>query len=84
MTTTSLWGAAFAFVSLGEILTPTGMVGGLLIMGGCVLGNLTPEAPKKNLDTMDEPSSMVPMVNSTDTYLRERSTSTESYPSYTK
>jgi len=46
MTTTSLWGAAFAFVSLGEVLNPTGMVGGLLIMGGCILGNLSPPEGK--------------------------------------
>lgn len=46
MTTTSIWGAAFAFATLGEVLTPTGMVGGLLITGGCVLGNMAPPTTK--------------------------------------
>ena len=79
MTTTSLWGAAFAFLSLGEVLTPTGMIGGLLVMGGCVLGNLTPEAPKSALGVVEEATSMIiPMVNSTDSSLRERSMSVES------
>ena len=47
MTTTSLWGAGFGYVTLGEMLTPTGMLGGLLIMGGCVLGNIRPEGVSK-------------------------------------
>lgn len=50
MTTTSLWAASFGFITLGEVLTPTGMVGGLLIMLGCVLGSLVPQpAAKPNL-----------------------------------
>jgi drug/metabolite transporter (DMT)-like permease len=46
MTTVSLWGAAFAYIGIGEVLTPTGMVGGALIMGGCVLGNISPGKSK--------------------------------------
>jgi len=41
MTTTSLWGASFAYVTIGEVLSPTGLFGGLMILGGCVLGNLS-------------------------------------------
>jgi drug/metabolite transporter (DMT)-like permease len=47
MTTISLWGAAFAYVTIGEVLTPTGMLGGLLILGGCVVGNLSPKSKNK-------------------------------------
>ena len=42
MTSVSLWGAAFAYVTLGEVLSPIGMFGGVLIMIGCALGNLSP------------------------------------------
>ena len=47
MTTISLWGALFAFFTIGEVLTPTGLLGGLMILGGCVLGNLSPGKPKQ-------------------------------------
>ena len=46
MTSVSLWGAAFAYVTLGEVLSPIGMFGGVLIMGGCALGNLAPSSSK--------------------------------------
>ena len=42
MTSVSLWGAAFAYITLGEVLSPIGMFGGVLIMIGCALGNLVP------------------------------------------
>eukprot|EP00536_Pseudo-nitzschia_multiseries_P013361 jgi/Psemu1/211431/e_gw1.567.2.1 len=52
MTTTSLWGASFAYVTIGEVLSPTGVFGGLMILGGCVLGNHTSyRAQKDKLDT---------------------------------
>ncbi len=70
MTTTSLWGAAFAFVALGEVLTPSGMVGGLLIMGGCILGNVSPQQPAK---TMDDALIVLPILNGTQSDIRERS-----------
>jgi hypothetical protein len=77
MTTTSLWGAGFAFATLGEILTPAGMVGGLLILVGCALGNLSPEKPPKSVD---EAPMALPLVGSPDSsYLRERSMSSDSY-----
>lgn len=47
MTTTSLWGASFAYVTIGEVLSSTGFLGGLLILGGCMLGNLSPLDPTK-------------------------------------
>ena len=47
MTTVSLWGAMFAYVGLGEVMTPIGMVGGALIMGGCIFGNTMPEGNSK-------------------------------------
>ena len=37
MTSVSLWGSAFAYMTMGEILPPIGWVGGLLILGGCAL-----------------------------------------------
>lgn len=35
MTSTSLWAAAFSYVTLGEIMSPTSLAGGLLILSGC-------------------------------------------------
>jgi drug/metabolite transporter (DMT)-like permease len=46
MTTTSLWGASFAYVTIGETLSPIGFFGGIMILGGCILGNLAPDAQK--------------------------------------
>lgn len=43
MTTVSLWGSMFAYIGLGEVLTPIGMLGGGLILGGCILGNIPPD-----------------------------------------
>jgi drug/metabolite transporter (DMT)-like permease len=37
MTSVSLWGSAFAYVFTGEVLPAIAMVGGLLILAGCVL-----------------------------------------------
>mmetsp|Transcript_23052 Transcript_23052/g.49081 ORF Transcript_23052/g.49081 Transcript_23052/m.49081 type:complete len:411 (+) Transcript_23052:53-1285(+) len=48
MTTTSLWAASFAYVTIGEVLSPTGLLGGLLILGGCVLGNLSSSRLQKD------------------------------------
>lgn len=54
MTTISLWGALFGFLALGEVLTPSGMIGGALILAGCVLGNVSPPGKEK-----DEPAPAV-------------------------
>mmetsp|Transcript_4804 Transcript_4804/g.13876 ORF Transcript_4804/g.13876 Transcript_4804/m.13876 type:complete len:314 (-) Transcript_4804:1390-2331(-) len=55
MTTTSLWGASFAYVTIGEVLSPTGLFGGLMILGGCVLGNHTSYRTNKyKLETPNE------------------------------
>ena len=48
MTTISLWGALFGFLALGEVLTASGMLGGALILTGCVLGNISPPSKEKN------------------------------------
>jgi len=37
MTSVSLWGSAVAYFSMGEVLSPIGWVGGLMILSGCVL-----------------------------------------------
>ena len=37
MTSISLWGSAFAYLTLGEVMTPVAMVGGLSILAGCLL-----------------------------------------------
>lgn len=47
MTSISLWGSAFAYLSMGEVLAPVGMLGGLLILSGCVLTS-TQESPNKD------------------------------------
>lgn len=57
MTTTSLWGASFAYVTIGELLSPTGFLGGLLILGGCVMGNLASPVSKEKLETLPALSS---------------------------
>jgi drug/metabolite transporter (DMT)-like permease len=54
MTTISLWGASFAYIGIGEVMSPAGMVGGLLIMAGCVLGNITPGKSKQALPLYKE------------------------------
>ena len=40
MTSVSLWGSAFAYVTMGEVLPPIGMLGGLAILAGCVLSSM--------------------------------------------
>lgn len=40
MTSVSLFGSAFAFVTMGETMSPIGMAGGLLILAGCVFSSL--------------------------------------------
>jgi len=37
MTSISLWGSLFAFLTMGEVMTPIAMVGGLCILAGCLL-----------------------------------------------
>jgi len=37
MTSISLWGSAFAYLTMGEVMTPIAMVGGLSILAGCLL-----------------------------------------------
>ena len=37
MTSISLWGSALAYFTLGEVMTPVAMVGGLSILAGCLL-----------------------------------------------
>ena len=54
MTSVSLWGSAFAYVTMGEVLSPIGMAGGALLLGGCLVSSLMGE---KEVET--EPSSFV-------------------------
>lgn len=49
MTSVSLWGSAFAFLTLGEIVSPVGMLGGLLILAGCIVS--TKQGEKKTTET---------------------------------
>lgn len=37
MTSISLWGSLFAFLTMGEVMTPIAMVGGSSILAGCLL-----------------------------------------------
>jgi len=37
MTSISLWGSAFAYFTMGEVMTPIAMMGGLSILAGCLL-----------------------------------------------
>lgn len=50
MTTTSLWGASFAYFTIGEVLSTTGMVGGLMILAGCGLSATAPAPTKGKTD----------------------------------
>jgi drug/metabolite transporter (DMT)-like permease len=50
MTTISLWGAGFAYLALGEVLNTSGMIGGLLIMAGCILGNVNAGGDPAEMD----------------------------------
>uniref|UniRef100_A0A7S3L6W3 EamA domain-containing protein n=1 Tax=Amphora coffeiformis TaxID=265554 RepID=A0A7S3L6W3_9STRA len=43
MTSVSLWGSAFAYVTMGETLTPIGMAGGAMLLGGCLVSSLMGE-----------------------------------------
>jgi len=45
MTSVSLWGSAFAYVTMGETISPIGMAGGLMIMLACGLS-----APSLGMD----------------------------------
>lgn len=50
MTSVSLFGSAFAYLTIGETMTPISMLGGLLILGGC----LTTATAGKNHREEDE------------------------------
>ena len=41
MTSVSVWGSAFAFFAMGEVLPPIGMAGGALILSSCILSATT-------------------------------------------
>ena len=43
MASVSLWGSAFAYVTMGEVLSPTGMAGGALLLAGCLVSSLMGE-----------------------------------------
>jgi drug/metabolite transporter (DMT)-like permease len=43
MTSVSLWGSGFAFLTMHEILPPIGMLGGLAILAGCILSTTEKE-----------------------------------------
>lgn len=43
MTSVSLWGSAFAYVTMGETLTPLGIAGGAMLLGGCLVSSLAGE-----------------------------------------
>jgi drug/metabolite transporter (DMT)-like permease len=61
MTSVSLWGSAFAFIAMGEVLSPAGMVGGLMILAGCVVSS-TKATPKEEEDGKDRENS-IPEIN---------------------
>ncbi|KAL7555817.1 hypothetical protein ACA910_012398 [Epithemia clementina (nom. ined.)] len=55
MTSVSVWGSAFAFVTMGEILPPIGMVGGALILSSCILSATSSSSSSPPpLDTLPE------------------------------
>ena len=43
MTSVSLWGSAFAYLTMGEVLSPIGMAGGTLLLSGCLVSSLMGE-----------------------------------------
>jgi len=50
MTSVSLWGSAFAYMTMGEVLSPIGWAGGLMILAACVI-NGQPNPAKANDDS---------------------------------
>jgi drug/metabolite transporter (DMT)-like permease len=49
LATEPLWGAAFAYVALGEQLSPVALLGGAIVVASCVwssLGRNAPDAPE--------------------------------------
>jgi drug/metabolite transporter (DMT)-like permease len=49
-TSVSLFGSAFAYLTMGEVMSPIGMVGGLLILAGCVVASFGGE--KQTVDVL--------------------------------
>jgi drug/metabolite transporter (DMT)-like permease len=43
MTSVSLWASLFAFLGMGEVLSPIGMAGGLMILSGCIISSTGPK-----------------------------------------
>jgi drug/metabolite transporter (DMT)-like permease len=43
MTSVSLFGAAFAYITMGETMTSSGMAGGALLLAGCLISSLMGE-----------------------------------------
>jgi drug/metabolite transporter (DMT)-like permease len=58
MTSVSLWGSAFAYVTMGEMLDRLGLLGGLLILTGCVLSSTggSPNAIGNSKDFLNKDS----------------------------
>jgi drug/metabolite transporter (DMT)-like permease len=52
MTSISLWGSAFSYILTGEVLPAIGMVGGLLILAGCVLLATEPSSDDDTRETL--------------------------------
>ena len=40
MTSVSIFGSGFAYITMGETMSPIGMVGGLMILAGCIFSSL--------------------------------------------
>ena len=62
MTSVSIFGSAFAYVTMGETMSPIGMAGGLMILAGCVFSSLGGTKPSHTITeeaTMEVPALLV-------------------------
>lgn len=62
LTSVSLFGAAFAYITMGETMTPTGMAGGALLLAGCLISSLMGEKepePEASFVLAEEDASII-------------------------
>lgn len=63
MTSVSLFGSGFAYVTMGETMSPIGMAGGLMILAGCVFSSL---GGSNEVKLVDAPAAALPVTTMTE------------------
>jgi len=54
MTSISLWSASFAYLTMGEVLSSSGMLGGFLILSGCLMSAVKPHSKTASVNVSTE------------------------------